>query len=384
MLTPKYRFKGFTDDLKEYKLKDILTRVSNPVDVKKDEKYKQIGIKSHGKGLFYKEEVTGKDLGNKRVFWIEPDCLIVNIVFAWERAVARTTSKEVGMIASHRFPMYKPNSDILDLDFIVKYLISPKGQQLMIMASPGGAGRNKTLGQSDFLNSIVKIPSLDEQIKIGKMLDQIDDLIKVLEDEIDCYKKEKISIMNKIFSGEIPTLKSYNEWNIKKLSELEEEKILELGRGRVIPKTSSPGEYPVYSSSKVNRGLMTYINQYDFDEELISWSIDGGGNLFYRNKHKFSITNVSGYIRLLNNNILNYKYLFYDLEYNHSNFIFDYLNKAHPSVIRDLYEIHIPPMSEQEIIVNYLQPYDEIIEKKQKKLDKWNELKEGLIQDIFI
>ena len=61
MLTPKYRFKGFTDDLKEYKLKDILTRVSNPVDVKKDEKYKQIGIKSHGKGLFYKEEVTGSN-----------------------------------------------------------------------------------------------------------------------------------------------------------------------------------------------------------------------------------------------------------------------------------------------------------------------------------
>ena len=46
-----------------------------------------------------------------------------------------------------------------------------------------------------------------------------------------------------------------------------------------------------------------------FDEELISWSVDGGGNFFYRSKHKYSLTNVSGYIRVLDKNINFYKAL---------------------------------------------------------------------------
>ena len=65
--------------------------------------------------------------------------------------------------------------------------------------------------------------------------------------------------------------------------------IVELKRGRIIPKTalSKDFKYPVYSASAQNNGLMGYADTYDLDEELISWSVDGGGNVFYRPKHKF-------------------------------------------------------------------------------------------------
>ena len=102
-------------------VQDVLEKVDNPVEVKIDEEYTQIGIRSHGKGIFYKEPVTGKELGNKRVFWIEPDCFVVNIVFAWECAIARTTIEQKGMIASHRFPMYKPKDKRVNLDYLVLY-----------------------------------------------------------------------------------------------------------------------------------------------------------------------------------------------------------------------------------------------------------------------
>ena len=90
------------------KLGELLKRIVRPVTVAKEGAYRQIGIRSHCKGVFHKPEVTGKQLGNKRVFWVEPDCLVLNIVFAWEQAVAMTTDAEKGMIASHRFPMYFP------------------------------------------------------------------------------------------------------------------------------------------------------------------------------------------------------------------------------------------------------------------------------------
>ena len=151
MADPKVRFRQ--NDGSNYPawrtvtIGEILEKESVPISVKKDELYREIGIRSHGKGLFHKEPVQGIELGNKRVFEIVPDCLVVNIVFAWERAVSKTTIDEVGMIASHRFPMYKPKSGILDLDYIVRYLITDKGKQLLELASPGGAGRNRTLGR---------------------------------------------------------------------------------------------------------------------------------------------------------------------------------------------------------------------------------------------
>jgi type I restriction enzyme S subunit len=143
--TPKLRFPEFSGEWEEKKSSNIFDKVRNSVNVEESESYKQIGIRSHGKGIFYKDKVTGKELGNKRVFWVEPNVFIVNIVFAWERAVTRTTENEIGMIASHRFPMYKAKEGILDLDYITYFFKTNKGKALLELASPGGAGRIKTL-----------------------------------------------------------------------------------------------------------------------------------------------------------------------------------------------------------------------------------------------
>src|SRR5690554_2527209 len=103
----------------------------------------------------------------------------------------------------------------------------------------------------------------------------------------------------------------------KLLGDLEKDSILELGRGKVISKktiSDNPGKYPVYSSSAIGEGLMGKYNQYMFDEVLLSWSIDGGGRFFYRNKHKFSLTNVSGWLRVLRKDVLNIRYLYYVMD----------------------------------------------------------------------
>src|SRR4051812_30488342 len=100
---PLIRFPEFKEGWKLMKMSDLVQRISTPVEIKESQNYQQIGIRSHGKGIFYKEDVSGKNLGNKRVFWIKENALILNIVFAWEQAIAITTKKELGMVASHRF-----------------------------------------------------------------------------------------------------------------------------------------------------------------------------------------------------------------------------------------------------------------------------------------
>ena len=191
------RFSSFADPFRIYTLKEVLQRISFPVTVDENKLYYQIGIRSHSKGIFYKEAEIGKQIGNKRIFWIEPNCLILNIVFAWEQAVAKTSEKEVGMVASHRFPMYKVLNN--SLDYIVDFFKTEKGKQLLQMASPGGAGRNKTLNQDFFLNSKIYLPSLNEQLKTSELIELIEDRIETQIKIIDDLLTVKNGISNKLF-----------------------------------------------------------------------------------------------------------------------------------------------------------------------------------------
>lgn len=190
---PNLRFSSFADPFRIYTLKEVLQRISFPVTVDENKLYYQIGIRSHSKGIFYKEA----EIGNKRIFWIEPNCLILNIVFAWEQAVAKTSEKEVGMVASHRFPMYKVLNN--SLDYIVDFFKTEKGKQLLQMASPGGAGRNKTLNQDFFLNSKIYLPSLNEQLKTSELIELIEDRIETQIKIIDDLLTVKNGISNKLF-----------------------------------------------------------------------------------------------------------------------------------------------------------------------------------------
>lgn len=181
------------------------------------------------------------------------------------------------------------------------------------------------------------------------------------------------------------------EWEIKSLEKLEEEAVISLGRGIVISKkdlASSVGDYPVYSSAQLNDGVFGKYGKYMFDEELITWSVDGGGALFYRPKHKFSITNVGGYCRILKTNIISYQYLFFILTYLHSTIKFDWVKKAHPSVLRKEYKtIPIPPLKEQQRIASLLDKMFTDIEKAkniaEQNLKNSRELFESYLQNIF-
>ena len=232
------RFSSFTDLFRLYTLKDVLQRVSIPVNVEENKLYYQIGIRSHSKGIFHKEAETGKQIGNKRIFWIEPNCLILNIVFAWEQAVAKTSEKEVGMVASHRFPMYKVLNN--SLDYIVDFFKTEKGKQLLQMASPGGAGRNKTLNQDFFLNSKIYLPSLNEQLKTSNLIELIEDRIETQIKIID----DCLSYRNAIVDYFFESLSS--NWRQVKLSNiLKEYSELHVKDNSIIHATlSKEGIYP--------------------------------------------------------------------------------------------------------------------------------------------
>ena len=128
---------------------------------------------------------------------------------------------------------------------------------------------------------------------------------------------------------------------------------------------------------------MGYNNGFMFDKELITWSIDGGGDFFYRNKHKFNVTNVCG-IMQVDESVYSYRFIAEMLIYQHSKMKFDYQSKAHPSVISSLYSLPEISLVEQEELGKL---FEVLTKRKQGEtlfLDKLKEQKKYLLSKMFI
>ena len=181
----------------------VVERVRAPVKVDPHQKYREIGVRSHGRGVFHKEEVKGSDLGSKRVFWVQPGCLVFNIVFAWEGAVASTSDAEVRMIASHRFPMFRPREGIADVAFLRSLFQTRRGIALLGMFSPGGAGRNKTLNQSSLRALDVPLPPLADQRKLTAAVNGIEEHLHMENDHLEALHQLRIALSDALLTGKL-------------------------------------------------------------------------------------------------------------------------------------------------------------------------------------
>lgn len=153
---------------------DVLTLTRRAIEVHLTESYEEVGIRSFGRGVFHKEPVSGAQLGSKRVFRIEPGDLVLSNVFAWEGAVAVADQTDRGKIGSHRFMTYTPVDDRIDTNWASWYFRSEPGLELIRQASPGSAGRNRTLAIDRFEALEIELPSIDEQRRIAMRLNRID------------------------------------------------------------------------------------------------------------------------------------------------------------------------------------------------------------------
>jgi len=393
---PVLRFPEFKGEWEVKKIGSITERVSNPVEVEEDTLYQQIGIRSHGKGIFHKELVDGKSLGNKRVFWVQKDVFIVNIVFAWEQAVAKTSSREVGMVASHRFPMYSPLANKSDLNYLLYFFLTKKGKTLLELASPGGAGRNKTLGQKAFEHLGFLIPVLSEQTKIANFFTSIFDKIEALKHKKSLLEQYKQGVMQKIFSQELrfkdDNNRPFPKWEKKRLSEVlslpEKIKPNVVDRDRLLTvKLHLKGIFRNENTDNLSLGATYYIRKK-------GQFIYGKQNLFNGAfaiiPNKFDGYLSSGDVPALDINYdkVDSKYLFYFLGREGFYKKLEEISsgsgskRIHEKILLNV-EIHLPKLSEQIIIANFISSLDKKIEQCTSQLDKTEQYKKGLFQKMF-
>ena len=173
-----------------------------------------------------------------------------------------------------------------------------------------------------------------------------------------------------------------SSWKRVRLGDLVAQQIISMGRGNVISKEtieSDPGTYPVFSSSATGDGIIGHYARYMFDDERISWSIDGGGRFFYHPASRYSVTNVSGWIKVHKPGEIHtcYLYLVLDAEWQKKHF--DYQTKAHPSVIKNEYIIAYPDIDTQNKIVAAISSCDDCITAIQALIAKYEAIKKATV-----
>jgi type I restriction enzyme S subunit len=131
--------------------------------------YPELGVRSFGKGTFHKPPLSGSEVGTKRLFRIEPGDLLFSNVFAWEGAIAIAQPEDSGRFGSHRFITCRAVPIAATAEFLRYYFLTDEGMLKIGEASPGGAGRNRTLGLEKLMAIQVPMPPLARQQSFNRL-----------------------------------------------------------------------------------------------------------------------------------------------------------------------------------------------------------------------
>lgn len=164
--------------------------------------YSAISIRSHGKGTFARTVADPSSVDMDELYLARAGDLIVNITFAWEGAIALVPPEHDGFLVSHRFPTFVPKQETASDRYLRHAVRMPRFTYLLGLVSPGGAGRNRVLNKSDFLDLEIPSPNFDKQVKIADLLDTAETAIAVSERYRELLVRQKRGLMQKLLTGE--------------------------------------------------------------------------------------------------------------------------------------------------------------------------------------
>ena len=194
---PEFRFAEYSHKWCKKNLYEIASPYTDFLPTPTDG-YTRLGIRSHMKGTFYEYVAPSKQLGEKRLQRVKRNNFIVNIVFAWEHAIAVTTEEDEGKLVSHRFPQFSFNEGMYPRFF--HYALSDERfRHHLWLASPSGAGRNKTLRIDEMMEYELRVPEYEEQKKIADFLTSLDELIELYDCQIAKLQNIKAACLQGMF-----------------------------------------------------------------------------------------------------------------------------------------------------------------------------------------
>ena len=197
------RFSEVIKGVTRHRMSDVAPIVRRKIVPRAGEEYPELGVRSFGKGTFHKPPLDFLSVGTKKLFSIEPGDLVFNNVFAWEGAIAVAREEDAGRCGSHRFITCVPIENVVSAEFLCYFFLTPEGLDLIGQASPGGAGRNRTLGLEKLAAIEVPVPDYKDQVRFEALMQLVREV--ELENSSSFSELDAMfpAVLNQALNGEI-------------------------------------------------------------------------------------------------------------------------------------------------------------------------------------
>jgi type I restriction enzyme S subunit len=223
-----------------------------------------------------------------------------------------------------------------------------------------------------------------EQQAIASALSDVDALITALEQLITKKRNIKQGAMQQLLTGEKRLPGFGGAWEVKILKEVVD--FLDEKRRPIkdSDRAQMRGYFPYYGAS----GIIDYVNDYIFDDNLILLGEDGE-NIISRNSRL--VFQISGKVWVNNHaHVLKPKPdtdLVFLTEYLESlNYELYNTGTAQPKLNKKVCSsipVTLPPLPEQQAIAKILSDMDTEIEALEQKRDKYKAIKQGMMQELL-
>lgn len=281
------------------------------------------------------------------------------------------------VIVSSLYEVFKTKESCED-KFLWYFLKTKYFNDMIYKYAEGGI--RQYLFYDNFCRININIPCLKEQQKIADFLTTFDKRITAQQNIIADMEETKKGLLQKIFSQEIrfkdDNGEDYPKWKKKKIKD-----VALLQRGFDLPKSQiEKGNIPVIGSN----GIIAYHNDYKCEGCAVVTGRSGSiGTLTYLDFCKYWPHNTSLWVTNYYNNIPKFIYYLY-LNIHLERFS---TGTGVPTLNRNdvhNFELYIPSREEQKKIASFLSTYDKKIEAEKKILADLQEMKKGLLQQMFV
>lgn len=386
---PTLRFKGFTDEWEQRKLENLTKRISRknsnldstlPLTISA-----QYGLVDQRK--FFDKQIASKKLENY--------LLLKNGEFAYNKsyskdypfgAIKRLNSYKSGALST-LYIAFKPVS--VNTDYLEEYFDSTKWYKEIYERATEGARNHGLLNISpqDFFELNLSIPNNEiEQERISKILKLFSWLITLQQRKVNDYFQYKTQLINTIFANK--------NWQIIKLRD-----VLSVPKEELAKVTTKSQIMTV----KLNLGgIINGANRDTLNLSATKYYIRHAGQFIFGKQNFFNgsmaiipkamdgkVTSQDVPALNINNEKINSKFLLYYLSrrnfYKHTERFATGTGskRLHVDTLLN-FKIRIPDISYQNQIVSTLTLLDKKLQLETAKLNKLKQLKQFLLQNMFI
>ena len=249
----------------------------------------------------------------------------------------------------------------------------------------------------DFKVMNIRIPSINEQKMIIRLLEEITKKEQLLESKYQQYQEFKKYLMQQIFTQKL-RFNFTDGWKVVKL-----ETLIKKGKAGGTPSSTNldyyngdipflsikdmteQGKYIVKTEKSITNEGLNNSSAWIIPKYSLLYSIYASIGLVAINRTEIS-TSQAIYGIILKEGV-SLEYMYYYLTYFKKN-VHRYIETGTQGNLNakllKSFEVLLPSLKEQEMIVNILSLADEKIENTEKEIIKMNEFKKGLLQQMFV